>query len=153
MVQFLLARDAYVLARDAEGRTAMDFARALHHDHIARSLEEGTRLYWQKPTVIEILATIEKYLTAFGSGDVSAARTISTKDHDMVLGDSIKAFSFQHVIEDIQWHDDAAQGTVRIKMPSGMIPFFGFFDLKKSKEGWKVDDTNYGFIQKWEDMK
>lgn len=153
MVKFLLARGAYVLARDAEGRTVKDYARALHHDHIARSLEEETRRYWQKPTVIEIRATIENYLTAFGSGDVSAARTLSTKHHDEVLGDSIKALSFQHVIEEIKWEKDAAQATVRIKMPSGMIPFFGFMDLKKNKEGWKVDYTTYGFIEKWEDMK
>jgi HEAT repeat protein len=152
MVKFLLGRGAYVLARDAEGRTAKDYARALHHDHLARSLAEETRGYWQKPTILEIRGTIENYLAAFSSGDVSAARTISTKQHDMVLGDSIKALSFQHVIEEIQWHKDAAQAIVRIKMPSGMIPFFGFFDLKKNKEGWKVDNTNYGFIEQWEDI-
>jgi ankyrin repeat protein/HEAT repeat protein len=153
MVEFLSARGAYLLARDAEGRTAKDYARALHHDHLSRSLNEETLRYWQKPTVIEIRATIENYLAAFGSGDVSAARTLSTKDHDEVFGDSIKALSFQHVIEEIKWDKDAAQATVRIKMPSGMIPFFGFFDLKKNKEGWKVDNTNYGFIEQWEDIK
>ncbi len=153
MVEFLLAQGAYLLARDAEGRTVKDYARALHHDHLSRSLEEETRGYWQKPTVIEIRATIENYLAAFGSGDASAARTLSTKHHDEVFGDSIKALSFQHVIEEIKWDKDAAQATVRIKMPSGGIPFFGYFDLKKNKEGWKVDYTTYGFIQKWEDMK
>jgi ankyrin repeat protein len=153
MAKFLLGRGAYVLARDTEGRTPKDYARALHHDELAQSLDKEAQQYWQAPTVIEIRATIENYLAAFRSGDVSAARTISTKDHDLILGDSIKALSFQHVIEDIQWQKDTAQATVRIKMPSGMIPFFGFFDLKKSKEGWKVDDTNYGLIQKWEDMK
>ncbi|MBW1945772.1 MAG: ankyrin repeat domain-containing protein [Deltaproteobacteria bacterium] len=153
MVKFLLARGAHVLVRDAEGRTAKDYARALHHDHLARSLEEETRRYWQNPTVRGIRATIENYLAAFESGDVSTARTLSTKHHDEILGDSIKALSFQHVIEEIKWDKDAAQATVRIEMPSGMIPFFGFFDLKKNKEGWKVDYTNYGFIEKWEDMK
>lgn len=152
MVEYLLSRGAYVLARDAEGRTAKDYARALHHDHLARSLEEETRRYWQKPTVLEIHATIENYLAAFGSGDVSAARTLSTKYHYNVIGDSIKALSFQHVIEEIKWDKDAAQATVRIKMPSEMIPFFGFVDLKKNKEGWKVDNTNYGFIEQWEDI-
>ena len=57
------------------------------------------------------------------------------------------------VFEEIQWHKDAAQAIVRIKMPSGIIPFFGFLDLKKNKEGWKVDNTNYGFIEHWEDIK
>ena len=153
MVKFLLARGAYVLARDAEGRTAKDYARALHHNHLARSLEEETRRYWQSPTVQGIRATIENYLASFGSGDVSTARTLSTERHQQVLGDSLEPVSFQHVIEEIKWHKDAAQATVRIKMPSGMIPFFGFFDLKKNKEGWKVDNTNYGFIEHWEDIK
>ncbi len=153
MVEFLLARGAYVLARDIEGRTAMDYARALHHDHLSRSLEEETRRYWQEPTILEIRATIENYLAAFGSGDVFAARKLSTKYHYNVIGDSIKALSFQHIIEEIKWDKDVAQATVRIKMPSGMIPFFGFFDLKKNTEGWKVDNTNYGFIEHWEDIK
>ncbi|MGD8768793.1 MAG: ankyrin repeat domain-containing protein [Desulfobacterales bacterium] len=153
MVEFLLSRGAYVMARDAEGRTAKDYARALHHDPLARSLEEATLRYWQKPTVLEVRATIENYLAAFGSGDVSAARKLSTKYHYNVIGDSIKALSFQHVIEEIKWDKDVAQATVRIKMPSGIIPFFGFFDLKKNKEGWKVDNTNYGFIEDWEDIK
>ena len=153
MVKFLLARGAYVLARDVEGRTAKDYARALHHDHLARSLEEETRRYWQSPTVKGIRATIENYLAAFGSGDVSTARTLSTKHHDKVLGDSIKALSFQHVIEEVQWHEDEARGIVRITLPRGIIPFRCFIELKQNKEGWQVDRTLYGFVEQWEDIK
>ena len=153
MVKILLARGAYVLARDAEGRTAKDYARALHHDHLARSLEEETRRYWQSPTVQGIRATIENYLAAFGSGDVSTARTISTEQHYKALGDSIKALSFQYVIEEVQWHEDGARGIVRITMPREIIPFRCFIELKQNKEGWQVDRTLYGFVEQWEDIK
>jgi hypothetical protein len=153
MVEFLLSRGAYVLARDAEGRTATDYARALHHDDLTRSLEEKTRRYWQSPTVRKIRTTIENYLAAFGSGDISTARTLSTKNHHKVLGDSIKAFSFQYAIEEIRWQEDEARGTVRVTMPREIIPFLCFIELKQHKESWQVDRTLYGFIEQWEDIK
>jgi len=153
MVDFLLARGAYVQARDAMGRTPVDYTRALHYDQLGRNLEEETRRYWESSTVQGIRATIEKYLAAFGSGDIFSARSISTERHQEILGDSLKHVSFQHVIEEIKWHKDAAQATVRIKPSNGIIPFLCFLDLKKNKEGWKIDYTDYSFIEKWEDIK
>ena len=153
MAEFLLARGAYVLARDAEGRTATDYARALHHDDIARNLEEETLRYWQSPTVKKIRTTIENYLAGFESGDVSTVRTFSTKYHYKVLGDSIKALSFEYEIQEIQWYKDEARGIVRITMPGAIIPFRCFIQLKQNKGSWQVDRSLYGFVEQWEDIK
>lgn len=153
MVEYLLSRGAYVQARDVRGRTPTDYARALHHDDLVRRLGEETRQYWENPTIREIQDVVENYLSHIGKGDVTSAQLVSTERHQQVLGNSLEPVLFQHVIEEVTWQEDAAQAIVRIKTPSGIIPFFCFLDLKKNKEDWKVDYTDYSFIEKWEDVK
>ena len=154
-------------ARDEKGRTPEDYARALGHQELALRLEDANRRYWESPTVREIHTTIKNYFAAVGMGDVPAARKISTERHHHILEDSLKPFIFHHVIirprfhrkhrdhviKEIKWHKDEANATARIKTTSGVIPFFCFLGLKKNKEGWKIDNTDYGFMEQWEEIK
>jgi len=153
MVELLLAKGAFVLARDAEGRTAEDYARSLRYHELSRRLEEATRRYWETPMVRQLRTTVERYLDALAAGDVVTARQFSTERHRKVLGDSLDPVTFQRDILDIERHEEEARVIVRITTTNSLIPFLCLIELAQSEEGWRVIRTTYRFLEQWEDIE
>lgn len=153
LVDFLLSRGAFVLARDADGKTAKEYAIALHHDQLARRLDLETQRYWKKPKVQEIRALVQSYLNALGRGDIMSAFLLSTARHREVIGNELDPVSFQHVIEEIEIHEDEARAIVRITTPKENILFFCLIELYRSEKGWHINRTTYRFTDRWEEIR
>lgn len=153
MVDFLLSRGAYVLARDAEGLTARDYAKSFKNDRLVRKLDLEAERFLQKPVVQGIRACVENYLASMRSGDREMAAAFSTGRHREVIGPDLEPTSFQHVIENIEIHGNEARAIVRITTQNGIIPFFAKIELFHASDGWKVSLTTYSFAFRWEEIR